>query len=178
MKTGAALDAIIPQLPSRPFRDGMFRAMKLQWARDPLGRQRPIGAGRFNVRHGARVLYLGDTHATCLREVQALGVPRFAVAIIPVQVQLQAVIDLRDPETLACLETTGAECMLNFRLRPNPTASQPRGEACARAGCVDGILYPSPAWMGGLDLAVLEAALAPGALVVEDSASGLYDRLP
>ncbi|MCU1277086.1 MAG: hypothetical protein JWM53_632 [bacterium] len=178
MLTGAALDAIIPQLASRPLRNGMFRAMKLQWASDPLGKKRPISAGRFNVKNGARVLYLGDTHATCLSEVQALGAPHFAVAIIPVQVQLQAVIDLRDRKTLALLQTTQAEWMLNFRLRPNPTPSQALGEACARSGCVDGILYPSPAQTGGTDLAVLEAALATGALLVHDPTTGLQDQLP
>lgn len=178
MLTGAALDAIIPQLASRPLRNGMFRAMKLQCASDPLGKKRPIVAGRFNMRNGARVLYLGDTHATCLGEVQALGVPHFAVAVIPVNVQLQAVIDLRDARTLALLNTTEQEWMLNFRLRPNPTPSQALGEACARSGCVDGILYPSPAQTGGLDVAVLEAALAPGALSVHDPASGLQDQLP
>ena len=178
MLTGGALDAIIPQLPSRPFRDGLFRAMKLQWAGDPLGKRRPINAGRFNLKNGARVLYLGDTPATCLGEAQALGAPHFAVAVIPVQVQLQAVVDLGDPATLARLQTSEAEWMLNFRLRPNPTASQAFGEACARSGCVDGILYPSPAQSGGLDLAVLEVALAPGALVVCDPASRLRDQLP
>jgi hypothetical protein len=69
--------------------------------------------------------------------------------------------------------------MLNFRLRPNPTPSQALGEACARSGCVDGILYPSLAQTGGLDVvAVFEAALAPGALSVHDPASGLQDQLP
>jgi RES domain-containing protein len=156
----------------------MFRAMKLRWAHDPLGKKRPIYAGRFNLKDGARVLYFGDTHATCLGEVQALGVPHFAVAVIPVQVQLQAVIDLRDTATLGLLQTAEAEWMLNFRLRPNPTVSQALGEACARSGCIDGILYPSPARTGGLDLAVIEAALLPNALVVTDLASGLQDALP
>jgi RES domain len=178
MVTGADLEAVIARLPSRPLRAGMFRAMKLRWATDPLGKRRPIFAGRFNVKDSARVLYFGDTHATCLSEVQALGAPHFAVAIIPVQIQLQAVIDLRDRSTLASLCTTRQEWMLNFRLRPNPTPSQALGEACARLGCVDGILYPSPAHAGGLDLAVIEASLLAGALTVHDPISGLGDHLP
>jgi RES domain-containing protein len=150
--------------------------MRLQWAHDPLGKGRPINAGRFNEKNGARVLYLGDTWMTCLAEAQALGMPQRAMGIVPVTVELQAVIDLRDAGTLAQLQTTEAEWGLNFRLRPQPTASQQLGEACARVGCVDGILYPSLEHAGGLCLAVLELALAAGvsSVVVDDPSTGRH----
>jgi hypothetical protein len=71
---------------------------------------------------GARMLYLGDSHATCLAESQALGLPQCAVTIVPVRVELKAVIDLRDPATLVLLGDPQEEWRLNFRLRQQPTA--------------------------------------------------------
>jgi len=52
--TGAPLDAAILQLPSRPKRDTYFRATRLIFASDPLGRKRPIDAQRFNLSGSAR----------------------------------------------------------------------------------------------------------------------------
>jgi RES domain-containing protein len=126
---------------------------------------------------GARLLYLGDSHATCLAESQALGLPQWAVTIVPVRVELQAVIDLRDPATLALPGDPQEEWRLNFRLRQQPTASQQLGEACARQRIVDGILYPSLVnTKGGVCLAVLEAALVAGSsrLEVNDPATGVH----
>jgi RES domain-containing protein len=180
MLSGDALDQAIRELLTRPLRGTWLRAMRLKYASDPLGRRRPIVAGRFNLAGGARVLYLGDSHVTCLHEVQAFGIPFNAVAVVPVTVSLQAVLDLADPAIVDRLHTTRDELALNFRLRPQPTASQHLGDRCVMSGVVDGILYPSLAVSGGASLAVLEASLRRGAssLVVDDPSSGLHDELP
>ena len=108
MLTGATLDAAVLRLPSRPRRDTYFRAMRLVFASDPLGRQRPIIAQRFNLDGGARVLYLADDQVTALHEAQAFGFPAVSIAIIPVQFDLRAVLDLRDPAVHKLLQTDSA----------------------------------------------------------------------
>jgi hypothetical protein len=71
--------------------------MPLHYAGDPLGKRRPIVAQRFNLAGGARVLYLAEDQVTSLHEIQAFGWPPTATAVVPVQFDLKAVIDLRDP---------------------------------------------------------------------------------
>ena len=108
MLTGALLDTAIQQLISRPFRHTFFRAMPLRYARDPLGKRRPIVAQRFNLADGARVLYLAENQVTCLYEIQAFGWPPSATVIVPVQFNLKAVVDLRHPKVQAVLYTNSA----------------------------------------------------------------------
>jgi hypothetical protein len=179
MLSGGALDAAVAKLISRPLRGVYFRAMHLAYSHDPLGKNRPINAQRFNLAGGSRMLYLGSSAAVCLAEIQALGAP-FMTAIIPVNVTLQAVVDLRDPLVLRTLETTPAELARNFRLSPGPTPSQELGESVARSGLVDGLLYESLASPGGEDLVVVERALKPNetSLVVDDLKTQFHDRLP
>jgi hypothetical protein len=185
MLTGPPLlEALTRRVTSRPFPGMFLRATPLAYAPDPLGRERgrssPLPAGRFNLRGGTRVLYLGETHQTCAAESQAVGGASFAIAIIPVQVKLAAVIDLRDAATLDALELAPRELALNFRLSRAPTPTQLLGEACAECGAVDGIFYGSLTPAGGLCLAVLEANLRAGvtALVVSDFRTKLADQLP
>jgi hypothetical protein len=178
-----ALRALVAQHPSRPLRDTFFRAMGLRHGGDPLGRRRPIVNQRFNVAGGARVLYLGDDQVTCLHEVQAFGFPPAAVAIVPVQLQLRAVLDLRDTALVEALAITQADIAFNFRgLRAGspPSDMQRLGEALAASGKVDGLLYESIARPGGsLCLAVFEAGVQAlgSAVAVYDHVNHLVDRL-
>jgi hypothetical protein len=182
--TGLPLRRALATAPSRPFRAIYFRATPLLYGNDPLGKNRgrssPLSAGRFNVAGGARVLYLADTHQTCAAELQAVGGASFAIATIPVHVNLQAVLDLQDPATLSALALTTPEIAINFRLNPPPTPAQELGEACAKYGNVDGILYKSLTPAGGICLAVIEPNLRAGAssLVVSDPRNKLVDQLP
>lgn len=183
MLSGAQLDAAIRQIVSRPKRDLFYRAMLLKHAHDPLGKQRPIRANRFNVANGARVLYLAQTIDTALDEVQAFGFPARSVTIVPVQVDLQAVIDLRDANTLATLQLTTHDLSVNFRtIRPGaPLAlTQELGECAAASGCVDGFIFESLARPGTANLAVFEADLRRlnSSLTVNGPANNLYDTLP
>ncbi len=141
MLTGAPLDSAILKLPSRPRRDTYFRATRLIFASDPLGKQRPIVAQRFNFAAGARVLYLADDQVTALNEAQAFGFPASSIAIIPVQFDLRAVVDLRDPAVHKLLRTDAVELSLStFDLHPlalrhppscSASASQPASESTA-----------------------------------------------
>jgi RES domain-containing protein len=181
--TGPLLDAAIAQLPSRPRRDTFFRATRLIFASDPLGKQRPIGAQRFNVARGARMLYLADDQVTALHEAQALGFPARSIAIIPVQFDLRAVVDLREPVVHKLLQTDNVELSMNFRSLPpsaRPAATQILGERVAATLRTDGLLYESPARPGHLNLAVIETALRPlrSTLVVNDPNNNLSDALP
>ena len=183
MLSGAQLDTALRQIVSRPKRDLFFRAMVLKHARDPLGKQRPVNANRFNVANGARVLYLAQTIDTALHEVEAFGFPARAVAIVPVQVDLHAVIDLRDANTLATLQLTTHELSVNFRtaqLGGLPALTQRLGECASASGCVDGFLFESLAHPGNVNLAVFEANLARlgSSLTVNDSANNVYEALP
>jgi len=180
--TGPSLHAALHTVPTRPFRDVFFRATPLLYGTDPLGKRRPVpvSAGRFNVQGGARVLYLADSHQTCAAEVQAVGGASFALAMIPVHVKLQAVLDLRDPATVTALQLTNSDLALNFRLRSEPVPTQELGQACASLGIIDGIAYRSLSAPGGTCLAVIESNLRVGVsgLTVSDPASGLSDALP
>jgi RES domain-containing protein len=180
---GAQLDAAIRQVVSRPKRDLFYRATLLKHSNDPLGKQRPIRANRFNVANGARVLYLAQTIDTALQEVQAFGFPARAVAIVPVEVDLQAVVDLRDSNTLATLQLTVRDLAVNFRTVPvgaTPTLTQELGESAAASGAVDGFIFESLAHQGHVNLAVFEANLSKlnSSLIVNDPANNLHDKLP
>jgi RES domain-containing protein len=130
--SGASLDKAIQQLISRPFRHTFFRAMPLRYARDPLGKRRPIVSQRFNLTGGARMLYLAEDQVTCLHEIQAFGWPASAIVIVPVQFDLKAVVDLRDHKLLTLLQTNSAEIAMNFRsITPGPAPTQMLGERCA-----------------------------------------------
>lgn len=181
MLSGVPLDHAIQQLNSRPFRHTFFRATPLRYAQDPLGKRRPIVAQRFNVAGGARVLYLADDQVTCLHEIQAFGWPASATVIVPVQFDLKAVVDLRDPNVQTVLQTNSAEIAMNFRsVTSRPAPTQLLGERCAASGRIDGLLFDSPAMPGKADLAVLEVALSllGSALAVNDPANNLFDSLP
>lgn len=182
MLTGAPLDAAILKLPSRPRRDTYFRATRLIFASDPLGKRRPIVAQRFNFAARARVLYLADDQVTALNEAQAFGFPASSIAIIPVQFDLRAVVDLRDPAVHKLLRTDAVELSLNFRSSPasTPAPTQLLGERVAAGLGIDGLLYDSPARPGHVNLAVIEAALNSlgSSLVVNDPRNNLSDALP
>ncbi|MGH7895347.1 MAG: hypothetical protein ACREQL_11815, partial [Candidatus Binatia bacterium] len=103
--------------------------------------------------------------------------------------RLNAVIDLRDRNTLAALQLSSADLRFNFRSVPSgaaATATQLLGERCAALGRVDGIFYPSfataPAVLAtpSTNLAVIEASLAAlgSTLEVNDPQNSLHDRLP
>lgn len=183
MLGGAALDAAIKTLVSRPLHDTFFRAVSLRFAGDPFGRKRPITGQRFNVEQGARVLYIGDSQLTCLYEVQAFGFPAKSVAILPVQVHLNAVVDLREPSICRALGLSLNELTFNFRSLPAgspPAPTQLLGERCAASGRVDGLMFGSLACKTGVNIAVLEAGLASlgSYLEIDDPANGIKERLP
>lgn len=183
MLSGAQLDAAIRQVVSRPKRDLFYRATLLKHAHDPLGKHRPIGANRFNIANGARVLYLAETIHTALDEVQAFGFPARSVTIVPVQFDLQAVVDLRDVNTLTTLQLTTNDLSVNFRtVSPGsaPARTQELGECAAASGCVDGFIFESLARPGTINLAVFEANLRSlnSSLTVNDPANNLHDTLP
>jgi RES domain-containing protein len=180
---GASLDAAILQLPSRPQRNTSFRAVRLAFASDPLGKRRPIVGGRFNIAGGARVLYLADDQITALHEAQAFGFPASSIAIVPVECNLHAVVDLRDPGAQALLHTNHLELSANFRsLAPGspPSPTQLLGERVSASLRIDGLIYDSSARPGHTNLALIEAALkALGSFAaVNDPNNKLFDSLP
>ncbi len=183
MLSGAQLDAAIQQVVSRPKRDLFYRAMLAKHANDPLGKLRPIQANRFNIANGARVLYLAKDVQTALHEVQAFGFPPRSVTIVPVQVDLRAVVDLRNANTLAILQCTNNDLSVNFRsLGPGapPAPTQVSGECAAASGRIDGFIFESLASPGAINLAVFEANLSrlSSSLTVNDPANNLHATLP
>jgi hypothetical protein len=155
--------------------------MALRFYSDPLGKKRPINAQRFNLAGGARVLYLGEDQMRCLHEAQALGWPATSTAIVPVQFDLKAIVDLRDPGVQSALQTNSGELAFNFRsLPPGSAATQILGERCAASGRIDGLRCESPALAGKVDLAVIEVGLLTlrSSLTVADRLNNLHDRLP
>lgn len=183
MLHGTQLDAAVRTLVSRPLRKIFFRAMLLKFSDDPLGKRRPIRRNRFNIDNGARVLYLAEFIPTALMEIQAFGFPPSAVAIVPVEVELQAVVDLRDPAIQSALHLSASSLAMNFRTVPlggTPTESQELGECAAVSRVIDGFLYESLATPGSVNLAVFEnnLVLRQSSLAVNDSANNLYESLP
>ena len=183
MLKGNALDAAILRLPSQPLRSTYFRAMPLRFATDPLGVKRPIFAQRFNVAGGARILYLAEDQLTCLHEAQLFGSPIVPVALVPIALDLHAIVDLRTREVQKILRTTRTELLFDFRslaTKFQPAPTQVLGEAVAASARIDGLLYESPALAGDADLAIIEKTLLSlgYSVVVTDSSSGLSARLP
>lgn len=71
------------------------------------------------------MLYLGEDQMTCLHEAQALGWPAMSTAIVPVQFDLRAIVDLRDPSVQSALHTNSGELAFNFRsLQPRSAPTQ------------------------------------------------------
>ena len=183
MFKGAQLDAAVRTLVSRPLKNIFYRAMLLKFARDPLGKLRSIRRNRFNIDNGARVLYLAENVPTALQETQAFGFLPHAVVIVPVEVDLQAVIDLRDPAIQTALQLTAHDLAINFRAisAGGPlAATQELGECAAASGCIDGFLYESLAMPGSVNLAVFEDNLVPlkSSLIVDDPTNNLHETLP
>jgi len=92
------------------------------------------------------VLYLAEDHNTCLNEILVFGWPPVSTAIIPVQFDLKAVVDLQDHRVRAILQLTQAELEFNFRSLPSgsaPALTQLLGERCVASRRVDGLLYES-----------------------------------
>jgi RES domain-containing protein len=166
MLTGKALDdALIGRVKTRPGSDPHCRAVPVAWAFDPLGRGRPIADMRFNRSGGARVLYLGENPTVCVQEAQAVGFPAQGILCIPVEVRLEAILDLGDAATRRELQLKLTDVQLNFRgLNKNGTVAdtQTLGERCSALKVVDGIRYPSAAHKGGWCLAVIESNLRIG----------------
>jgi len=181
--SGTVLTSVIRNIPSRPKRDIFYRAMALRYSSDPLGKKRPVHAQRFNIANGTRVLYLSNNQVTCLAEVQAFGFPPSSVTIVPVAINLQAVLDLTDPQILATLQLATNELAFNFRvLGPTspPAPTQELGECAAASGRIDGILFRSLGHPTGINLAVVESNLRRlgSSLSVSDQKNNLYDTLP
>ena len=157
--------------------------MLLAFAADPWGKRRPIVVGRFNVARGARVLYLADDQVTALHEAQAFGFPAKSVAIVPVECELRAVVDLRDPAAQALLQTNDLELAENCRALPPGSRASPTqllGEKISASLAIDGLIYDSPARRGHTNLALIEAALRVlgSTAAVNDSSIKLSDSLP
>lgn len=183
MLTGNVLNQAISQLLSRPLRNTFVRAVPLAYAQDPLGRGRPIAQNRFNKAGGARVLYMSEDHVTCLQETQAFGWPYSAVALVPVQLDLMAVVDLRDKAVQQVLLITQAEITFNFRSLPygsSPAATQILGEALAGSGRIDGLIFESIARPPHQNIAVFEGVLGRlgSSVEVNDPKAKLFDKLP
>jgi hypothetical protein len=103
-----------------------------------------------------------------------------ATAIVPVQFDLKAVVDLRDPRVQTILQTSSTEIAMNFRsVTAGPAPTQRLGERCVASGRIDGLLFDSPAMPGKANLAVLEAALVAlgSTLAVNDPANNLLELL-
>ena len=128
------------------------------------------------------MLYLAEDQLTCLHEAQLFGSPLTAVALIPVQLDLKSVVDLRDGAIQKILRTNAAELSFNFRslgMKAPPAATQFLGERVAASGRIDGLIYESPAYSGHIDLAIIESALSVlGSSLVVNDPGGVTDRLP
>ena len=124
-----------------------------------------------------------DDQITALHEAQAFGFPASSIAIVPVECNLHAVVDLRDPAVQALLHTNHLELSANFRsLAPGspPSPTQLLGERVSASLRIDGLIYDSSARPGHTNLALIEAALkALGSFAaVNDPNNKLFDSLP
>ena len=182
MLTGAALENVVRLLHSRPLRGTYFRAIGARHMKTPLGHAPLMASNRFNLRGGAGTLYLGADAHVCVAEVQADALPADAVTIFPVEVDLKAVADLNDASVLVALGLTPADVVFNFRSlgRSGQHATQLLGECCAALGCIDGLMFPSAALVGGQALAVFEASLTTlgSSLTVRRPSGRVWQRLP
>ena len=105
--------------------------------------------GRFNPPNSFGVLYLAMSCETAGAELQrasaAMGLPLAAVLpreLFQYDVDLQAIVDLRDPATREQLEVTVDELLAADRVR-----SQQVGEAASRLG-IQALICPSATGIG------------------------------
>ena len=90
---------------------------------------------RGEVSRVKNLLYLADDQLTCLHEIQAFGWSPSATAIVPVQFDLKAVVNLRDPNVQTVLQTNPMEIRMNFgSITSRPAPTQLLGERCAASG--------------------------------------------
>ena len=183
MLGGAALDhALVKGVITRPSAVQYFRAIAGPWAFDPLGRGRPIADMRFNVAHGARILYVGENPVVCMQEAQASGFPATSMVCVPVEVRLDAILDLRHAATRTALDLKMTDIQLNFRGLNKAgmiADTQTLGERCAALKVIDGIYYPSVPQKGGSCIAVLESNLTSGKthVIVKEQLDPNGDRM-
>lgn len=185
MLTGAALRTALRSLAVGSTirkRGTFYRATPLVYASDPLGKNRPISAGRFNLKDSARVLYFGYDHNTCLEEVAAFGFPAITVCIVPVEYSLNSVLNLTDSVVQVGLGITNADLRANFRAMLGSAPTQQLGEACAAltGPLIDGFIYESVMRPRHNAVAVFERPLAAlgSTLNVDDRRNNLHDSLP
>lgn len=147
--------------------------MRTRWLSDPLAKGKPPNPGRYGT--AARIVYVARDPITALEEVQAFGLP-LAHAFVPLDVQLNAVVDVHDPRIVKALSITQADLRQNFRTAASPTPTQLLGNACEAIGTIDAIAYRSLTKPKGECFAILVNSLlaTKGSVVLTDPTVGAF----
>jgi RES domain-containing protein len=136
--------------------------------------------GRYNKRGRFAALYLADSPATALAEVQMLkfsdnrliGIKGPPKVLVSVDYTLQAVLNLGDPDVQAALGTNLEELRAEWVLKQQQRQripTQDLGEAVYESGNIEALWVPSARLWGAFNLVVFPDRLRVG------SSLSLYD---
>lgn len=168
-----------------PAQGTAYRLTSVKYMTSPLATEGAIRAGgRYNKQGRFAALYLADTPATALAEVQMLkltdnrliGVKGPPKVLVSIDFTLQTVLNLNDPEVQAALETSSEELRADWVLRQQrgqriPT--QDLGEAVYELGRVEALWAPSARLRGGSNLVVFPSRLQTGSRLTLYDPEGL-----
>jgi RES domain-containing protein len=148
----------------------------------------PASGARYTPRGGAPALYLAEDYETSLHEYLQVGAharltptnPTGAIVLFVADVQLTAVLDLADRDTLRLLGTTAAELREPWRYRRDRRTPPTRvlGRAVAADVRIQAIRFPSTKGKGACFAILTDHIIAPAFVRVHDSENHLVAEVP
>lgn len=174
MRAGEELREALRGLVLWPAEGTAYRLTGLKHMASPLSPEGSLRrGGRYNKKGVFAALYLADSPAAALAEVQMLkftdnrlaGVKGPPKVLVSVDYALRAVLDLRQPEVLEALGATTDELRAEWLLRQQSGAQVPTqelGEAAYALGTVEALWAPSARLEGASNLVVFPDRLHPG----------------
>jgi RES domain-containing protein len=185
VKQGQELKEALRGLVLWPAQGTAYRLTGLRYMASPLSVEGALKhGGRYNKKGVFGALYLADTPATALAEVQMLklsdhrlvGVKGPPKVLVSIDYTLQAVLDLNDPGVQGALGTDpqelGDEWLLKQQ-RGEGVLTQELGEAAHGLGTVEALWVPSARLEGARNLVVFPDRLRPGSCLTLYDPEGL-----
>ncbi|MCL6567548.1 MAG: RES family NAD+ phosphorylase [Meiothermus silvanus] len=181
MKSKQKLSEALRGLALWPAQGTAYRLTSPKYMTRPLSPEGSLQrGGRYNKRGRFAALYLADSPATALAEVQMLkfsdnrliGIKGPPKVLVSVDYTLQAVLNLGDPGVQAALGTNLEELRAEWVLKQQQRQripTQDLGEAVYESGNIEALWVPSARLWGAANLVVFPDRLRVG------SSLSLYD---
>lgn len=161
-------------LPTHPVQTTTYRLTSVKYMGSPLSVEGALRrGGRYNPKGVFGALYLADTPATALAEVQMLklteqrliGVKGPPKVLVSIDCVLQSVVDITQPQVQQALQTNSSELKSEWLLQQQQgrmAATQRLGSVVQELGSIEGLWAPSAQLEGGVNLVVFPDRLKHG----------------